>query len=118
MTTEFSKLPLSGSTNGKATKITTTATPGDLIHTAVAGATDMDEIWLWAQNTGASPVKLSVQWGGVVVDDLIEITIAAESGLVLIAPGLLLQNGLIIRAFAGTANVINIFGFINRLDVS
>jgi len=118
MATLFSKLPLSGSTNGKGIKVEEEASPGTLIHTAVAGETDMDEVWIYAQNTSDANVKLSLQWGGVAVDDLVEVTIEAEGGLALIIPGLILQNGLVIRAFAGTANVINIFGFVNRLDVS
>jgi hypothetical protein len=36
--------------------------------------------------------------------------------LVLIAPGIPLQNGLVIKAFAATANVINIFGYVNRIS--
>jgi len=34
----------------------------------------------------------------------------------LVVPGLLLQNGLTVRAFAGTANVILINGYVNRID--
>jgi hypothetical protein len=46
----------------------------------------------------------------------IEISIPAEgNGLVLIAPGILINNGLLVRAFAGTTNVINIFGYVNRI---
>lgn len=51
MQTSFTKLPLSASVNGKQIIISTTdsssATP---IHTAVAGETDWDEIWIYAYN--------------------------------------------------------------------
>jgi hypothetical protein len=113
----YSKQLLSGSTNGKGIKVVATATAGTLIHTAIAGTSSEDEIWLYAHNTSATAVKLTLEWGGVASpDDHIEITIGAEgTGLILVAPGILLQNGLVVRAFAGTANVINIFGYVNRI---
>lgn len=113
----YSKQLLSGSTNGRGIKVVATATAGTLIHTAVAGTSPEDEIWLYAHNTSASAVKLTLEWGGTTApDDHIEISIPAEgAGLVLVAPGILLQNGLVVRAFAATANVINIFGYVNRI---
>ena len=114
----YSKELLSGSTNGRGIKVAATATAGTLIHTAVAGTSSADEIWLYAHNTSAGAVKLTLEWGGVTSpDDHIEINIGAEgTGLILIAPGILLQNSLVVRAFAGTANVINIFGYVNRIS--
>ena len=108
---------LSGSTNGKGIKVAATATAGTTIHTAVAGGSSFDEVWLYAHNTSASAVKLTLEWGGVAApDDHIEINIGAEgTGLILISPGLLINNGLVIKAFAGSANVINIFGYVNRI---
>ena len=112
----YEKRILSGSTNGKAIKVAATATAGTLIHTAVAGTSDIDEVWIYAQNTSGSSVTLDIEWGGVTApDDLIELTVLPEAGLVTVIPGLLLNNGLVIRAFAGTTNVINIQGFVNRI---
>jgi hypothetical protein len=113
----FTKQLLSGSTNGKGIKVVQTATAGTLIHTAVAGTSSLDEIWLYAHNTSASAVKLTLEYGGVAApDDQIEVNIGVDgTGLILVAPGILLQNGLVVRAFAGTANVINIFGYVNRI---
>lgn len=113
----YSKQLLSGSTNGKGIKVAATATAGTLIHTAVTGTSSLDEIWLYAHNTSGSTVKLTLEWGGVAApDDHIEINIGSEgTGLILVAPGILLQNALVVRAFAGTANVINIFGYVNRI---
>ncbi len=107
---------LSGSTNGRAVKVAATATAGTLIHTSVASTTRVDEIWLWAINTDSTARKLTLEFGGVTApDDLIELTIQPESGLVLVVQGLVLQNGLILRAFAATANVICLHGFVNRI---
>jgi len=113
----MSKVLLSGSTNGKAIKVAQTATAGDTIHTAVSGASDLDEIWLWAVNSSGSDVKLTLEWGEATAPDgNIEVTIEAESGLVQVVPGLLLQNGLVVKAFAATTNVILLHGFVNRIS--
>jgi hypothetical protein len=113
----FSKLPLSGSTNGRQVLVSATATAGTLIHTAVSGTSSLDEVWLYAVNTSTSAVKLTIEYGGTTApNDQIELTISGESGLVLVCPGLVLNNGLVIRAFAGTTNVIAISGYVNRIS--
>lgn len=115
----FSKELLSASTDGRAIKVAATATAGTLIHTGSTTATTIDEVWLYAVNSDSTDRKLTLEWGGVTVpDDLIEITIGAEAGLVLLAPGLLIKGNstaLLVRAFAATANVIDIHGYINRI---
>ena len=112
----FSKLPLSHNTNGKNIKVTQTATAGDDIHTAVAGTSNWDEVWLYACNTDSSDRKLTIEWGGVATpDDLTEVTVEAESGWTLIVPGLLIQNGLVIQAFCAAAKVVMVNGYGNRI---
>lgn len=115
----FTKKILSGSTDGRAVKVAATSGTGTTIHTGSSTATTIDEIWLYAVNSSASSVKLTVQWGGTTdPDDLIELTVLAEAGLVTVAPGLVLKGNatpLVVRAFAATANVITIHGFVNQI---
>ena len=113
----FSKQLLSGSTNGKAIKVAATATAGTTIHTAVSGTASFDEVWLYAHNSSSASVKLTLEWGEATAPDgNIEINIGAEgTGLVLVSPGILLQNSLVIKAFAATANVITLTGYVNRI---
>ena len=115
----FSKELLSASTDGRAIKVAATATAGTLIHTGSTTATTIDELWLYAMNTDSADRKLTIEWGGVTSpDDLIEITVGTEAGLVLIAPGLLIKGNstaLLVRAFAASANVITLHGYINRI---
>jgi len=115
----FSKELLSASTDGRAIKVAATATAGTLIHTGSTTATTIDELWLYAMNTDSADRKLTMEWGGVTVpDDLIEITIGTEAGLVLVAPGLLIKGNstaLLVRAFAASANVITLHGYVNRI---
>jgi hypothetical protein len=112
----YSKVLLSGSTNGKQIKVAATATAGTTIHTATSGATNLDEIWLYAVNSSSSAVKLTIEWGEATAPDgNIEVTVPAEDGYMLVAPGLLLQDSLVVKAFAGTTNVILINGYVNRI---
>ena len=113
----FTKLPLSGSTNGRNIVVGATGSPGTVIHTAQASTTYVDEIWAYAVNSSINSTKLTIQFGGTTTNsDDIELSIAPESGLILVLPGLVLNNGLVVRAFAGTANVININGYVNRIS--
>lgn len=99
-------------------KVVATATAGTTIHTAVSGTTDgsYDEIWLYAYNGHTTTVTLTIEYGGATVPDQnIIITLASKAGLTLIVPGLILQNGLVVKAFASVANVITLSGFVNRI---
>ena len=113
----FSKTILSSSTDGRAIKVVATGTPGTTIHTGSTTSTDIHEVWLYAQNTDTLARKLTIEWGGVSApDDLIELTVQPESGLVLITPGFLVKGNatpLIVSAFAATANVVTVHGFVN-----
>jgi hypothetical protein len=74
---------------------------------------------LYATNTDTTARKLTIEWGGVSSpDDLIELTIPAESGLTLVAPGLLIKGNatpLVVTAFCASANVVTIHGYVNRI---
>lgn len=109
----FSKQFLSGSTNGRGILIAATATPGTTIH--AAHATSKDEVWLWAMNTDTTARKLTIEYGGTGTADLIELTIPAEGGLVLVVPGLVASGSISIAGFAATTNVINVMGYVNRI---
>ena len=106
---------------GLAIKVAATATAGTTIHTASATATTIDEIWLYAVNSSTSSVKLTIEWGEATAPDgNVEVTILPEAGLVTIIPGFLLQGNAaakVVKAFAGTTNVICIHGFVNRITV-
>ena len=110
----FSKLKLSGSTDGKQIKVAATATAGTTIHTA--SATALEEIWLWAVNSSTTAVKLTIEWGEATAPDgNIEVTVPGESGYLMVVPGLVLTNSLVVKAFAGTANVLLVNGYVNRI---
>ena len=115
----FSKIALSGSTDGRLIKVAATATAGTTIHTGSATATTFDEVWLYAVNSDTTDRKLTIEWGGTSSpDDLIEQTITAESGLLLVVAGLVIKGNatpLVVRAFCASANVVMIGGYVNRI---
>lgn len=111
----FTKVKLSGSTDGRGIKVVATSSSGTTIHTA--DATALDEVWLYAYNSDSVPRLLTVQFGGTTTpDDDIKLTLAPQSGLVLVVPGLVLTNSSVVRAYGAAANVLTIQGFINRIS--
>lgn len=114
----FAKVQLSGSTNGRQIKVAATSTPGTTIHTATSTSGAMDELWLYAVNSNTADLKLTIEYGGTTApDDLIEVTIPAESGLVCVVPGSSpLNGGVVVKAFAASANLILLQGYVNRIQ--
>jgi len=115
-----SKRKLSGSASGRPIKITQTSTggPANTIHTSVNSVVDgtWDEIWLWAYNGYTSDVLLTIEFGGQdVPDQNIKVTVPFQAGLIPIIPGLILQNGYIVKAFADVADVVTLSGFVNTI---
>ena len=54
----YTKVALSGASNGLNNKVAATSSAGDTVHTAHASA--LDEVWLYSCNTSNSDVNLSI----------------------------------------------------------
>lgn len=114
----YSRLLLSGSTNGREIPVAAIVTPGTLLHTAVAGAASFDELYLWASNVTGAAATLTIEWGGVLDpgDHMTKaVSIPANSPPIPIVTGQVMNNSLVTRAFSGTASAINISGYVNRI---
>jgi hypothetical protein len=116
----FTKEILSGSTQGKPIKVAQTATLGTTIHATGISSSIIDEVWLYAYNSSTGPIALTVEYGGASVPDQnIKIDIPPTSGLTLVVPGLILTGtgaaANTITAFAGTADVVTVSGYVNRI---
>lgn len=114
----YTKKLLSGSVNGQQIQITATTSGGaQTIHTAVAGTASLDEIWIYAYNDSANIVNLTIHWGGSSEPaNKIFIPIPAQAGRTLCIDGMLLQNGLVVAAYASVASVIELDGFVNNIS--
>ena len=110
----YSKIALSGSTNGRPILITQAATAGTAIHTA---STVVDEVWIWAWNSNASAQLFTVEYGGVTdPNDILEITLPVNTaGSTLVVPGWIATGSIAIAGFAANANEVTIFGYVNRI---
>ena len=113
----YSKKKLTGSIYGKGIKVSSVSSSSPtLVHTSVSGTTDFDELWLWAYNdhTDTQPVNLTVEFG---TTDKTKITMAIDprKGLFLVCPGLPLQFGITVNAYAEIADKITLYGFSNRI---
>ena len=117
----YTKLLLSSSSLGAPTTVVATASTGTTIHATGTSSTTIDEVWLYATNTSGSAVNLTVQYGGTgAVQNAITLSIPATSGLTLVVPGLILTGtgsaASTIYAYAGTASVVTISGYVNRIS--
>jgi hypothetical protein len=117
----FVKTLLSGSTQGREIKVVATASSGTTIHATGTSSSIIDEVWLYAYNSDTAARLLTIQWGATSTpDDDIKVTIPPQSGLTLVVPGLILTGtgaaANTVRAYAATANVIMISGYVNRIS--
>ena len=117
----FTKILLSASSQGKAIKVVATASSGTTIHATGTSASIIDEVWIYAYNSASTATALTVQYGGTTsVDNDIKITVPPTTGLTLVVPGLILTGdgttASTIRAYAATANVITLSGYVNRIS--
>jgi len=90
------------------------------IHATPTTTTTLDEVWLYAVNSHSADLKVTIRFGGIEEpEDYIETTVTAESGLVLLVPGLILQGmastGQIILGAAATGDEVAVYGYVNRI---
>ncbi len=113
----YTKLILSGSTDGRPIKVAATASPGTTVHTAPASG--LDEVYLWLTNTDTVARTVTVQFGGTGdPDDAIckTVSLPANSPPIPLIMGLPLQNSLVVKVFASAANVVLASGYVNRIQ--
>ena len=110
---------LSGSVGGQPILIAATGSTGTTIHTTLSSSTVIDEIWLYASNTSGFAYSLFIEYGGTSQPtNILPFLIEPSSGLFIVLPGTILSGtgstGRVVRAYASTANVINVVGYVNR----
>jgi hypothetical protein len=112
----FTRVLLSGSTDGKPIKVAATGTPGTTIHTAAASPT-LDHVYALVTNTDTVDRDLTIEFGGTTDPDHLiakAVPIPAKSHDFPILIGQPLTNSLAIKAFASSANKLLITGWVDR----
>jgi len=117
--TRISREFLSESTNGRYVNITASASPGNIIHTAINDGNQKDEVWLWGVTNAGTNSSVIIEWGGLDdVEDIMSVGIPAANGEQLLMAGRTLAGGLEIRAYTNhavaTTSGLNIGGHVNR----
>jgi hypothetical protein len=109
----YTREPLSGSTHGRGIKVVATATAGTTIHTGQASTTLSDVVTLYCYNSDTSTKTLTLEWGGTTAPDDNQKYDIPPGATVPVVVDQIIRNSLIVRAFATTANVLVIYGFVN-----
>lgn len=111
----YTKQPLSAAISGQQIQITgTSPATSTTIHTPIANV--YDEVWLYATNIHTSDISLKLYWGATGDAGQMCANIPYQAGRALVVDGKLLSGTTnTIKASAGTANKINIDGFVNRI---
>ena len=117
--TKISREFLTQSTNGRYVNITTSGSPGTLIHTAINTGNEKDEVWLWGVTNAGTNSSVVIEWGGQDdVTDILNVGVPAGNGEQLLVAGRTLSGGLEVRAYTNhaiaTVSGLNIGGHVNR----
>jgi hypothetical protein len=108
----FTKLFLSESTSGNGIPVGET---GVTLHTASVTEGVIDEVWLYASNNDSSTREVKIVWGDLYSDNDFSAQIPPLSGLVLLVPGLIIGDGLLVSAEAEVDSAITIYGYVHRI---
>lgn len=112
----MTRLPLSGSTNGKSISITS-AEPGQTIHTVSTATAVKDTLYLFAQNIATDTTReLTLNWGGTGSRDAMYFNILSRDGLYGIVPGLTLigATDIVVRGYGTSTGSLLIYGYVDR----
>jgi len=114
------RIPISGCSNGRGIKITgTTSGDANTIHTATSSSGVIDEVWLFCYNSDTSSRTLSLCLGGTTSpDDIVNIVLLPQQGDILVLAGECFNGEVVIKAYASSANVLVIRGYVNRITNS
>jgi hypothetical protein len=91
-------------------QIGVTGSPGTIIHSGVAGTSQIDEVFLYANNTGNQFSPLVLEVGGTGFFNRIVMTIATQDSPQLILQGWPLNSGAVIRGFSPSGSGLFIIG--------
>jgi len=106
---------LSASSSGQGIQIANTSPSGTIIHSGVAGTTQKDEVFLYANNTGSGAYPLVLEVGGTGSANRVFYNIAPQDGYTLIYPGFPANNSLVFRGYSPSgANLFIVNGYAQR----
>lgn len=116
--TTVSRIPLSGSTNGRGIKVAATSSPGTTVHTcsSTTNAGEGEWVYLSIGNNDTVTRRAIIEMGGTTdIDDTHKIDIPPiGSGLVRLDP-FWLRSTLVVKVYCATADVLTVFGWADKV---
>jgi hypothetical protein len=113
----FTTRVLSGSTRGRPIQITGTGSGGAVtLHTATTTTGELDRVYVDLTNTSSAEVVVTIEYGTTGTANEVKVTVPPSSTVPAIQ-GMVLGGAATdtVRAYAGTANVINAIGRVERI---
>jgi hypothetical protein len=114
--------PLSAASDGLPIQLSATAGAGTTLHTMVTGTTTMDRVFMFAANSSSLAINVTIEWGASTTR-LSEVVPGKVTSYPIIS-GLPLWgrsgsvSATVLKGYASTSAVINIFGYVNRVTES
>jgi hypothetical protein len=114
----YSRVLLSQATGGEGIVVSATTSVGAQdVHTTGSSSSVIDEVWIYASNEHTALVDVTLEF--VANNETITTTLEPGTGLNVLVPGLPLtgngSSGRSVKVFADTANVVTVFGYVNRI---
>ena len=106
---------LSNSPNGLGI-VLATAAAGTLLHTSTTatGASQFDELYIWASNRATTSKVVTFYLGATGSSNHLHDSLPARAGFYQIVPGLRFSGGVAVRAFTTSPGVVIVNGIVNR----
>lgn len=113
----LSKQFLSSSTNGRPIAVAgTSSASATTLHAVSSGTAFMDVVSISACNVGTVDTTLTIELGSSGGANEVKVLIPPQIGFITIVGGISFNNSQTIKAYAGSANIINVVGDINRIS--
>ena len=106
---------LSACRSGEPIQITgTNSAQANAIHTGIAGTTQIDEVFLYVNNSGSQFYPLVIQMGAQTPAHELTMWIATQDSPQLILPGWPINNSAFIRGYSPSGINFSIGGYVQR----
>jgi len=107
-------------TNGKPVAITGTDSAGETtIFTSTSTTNTCDEVYMYVSNSSATDGTVTVAIGSTAnTGDLVckDLAVAANESMLIVIPGLRIDNGVTIKAYKDSSSTLNAHLAINRIS--
>jgi hypothetical protein len=118
MATDLNTVMPGGAATGVPILVTGTDTAGAVtLHTATSTVDTHDDLCITAANAHTADIDLTIEFGAGQANPTI-VTVPAKAGFTLVLDKVRVSGGVVVKAYAGTANKVRVALSINRVTNS